>query len=167
MSIYDADWGDVQPARTISRAEQMETGIVRRPSNFVAPVPAQAYPMPARHEIVDPYAAHAPQPVQYLVTHNYTSEGRARSVLLRTSAVTVALAILTAAAMAMLDGWFFFGWLLLASVEWVICFFVVSILDWKETPAALTWKQSDDYMGLMRTEQEARLRALYGFEVKQ
>lgn len=167
MSIYADDWGDVQPPRTISRAEQQETGLARKASNYVAPMPAQAYPMPARHEVIDPYAAHAPQPVQYLVTHNYTSEGRARSVLLRTSAVTVALAILTACAMAMLDGWFFFGWLLLASIEWVVCFLVVSVLDWKETPSALTWKQSDDYMELMRTEQAARLKTLYGYEVQQ
>lgn len=166
MSIYDEDWGEVEAPRKVSRAEQQETGLARRASNFVAPAPAQAYPMPVRHEIVDPYAAHAPQPVQYLVTHNYTSEGRARSVLLRTSAVTVALAILTAAAMAMLENWFFFGWLLLASLEWVFCFLVVSVLDWRETPSALTWKQSDDYMKLMRTEQAARLKAIYGYEVE-
>jgi hypothetical protein len=165
MSIYDNDWGDVQPARTISRVEQQETGLVRRASNFVAPAP-QAYPMPSRHEVIDPYAAYAPQPVQFLAKHEYTPITRAQSVLIRTSAVTVALAILTAAAMAMLDGWFFFGWLLLASLEWVFCFLVVSVLDWRETPAALTWKQSSDYMDLMRTEQAARLRALYGYEVE-
>lgn len=165
MSIYDDDWGEVTTPRRISRAEQQETGLVRYPSNFVAPQPVQAYPMPVRHEVSDPYAANAPQPVQYIVTHNYTSQGRAHSVLLRTSAVTVALAILTAAAMVMLDGWGFFAWLLLASVEWVFCFVVVSVLDWRETPAALTWKQSNDYMDLMRTEQAARLKALYDYEV--
>lgn len=166
MSIYDDDWGDVQPVRTINYAEQQETGIVKRTGNFVAPVPAQVYPMPAKHEIIDPYAAHAPQPVQYIVQHEYTSMGRAHSVLLRTSAVTVAMAILTAAAMFMLDGWAFFGWIFLASIEWVLCFLVVSVLDWRETPSALTWKQSDDYMELMRTEQAARLKALYNFEVQ-
>lgn len=156
-------------ARTITRAEQEELDLIprRNANSYVAPMPAQVYPMPARHEIVDPYAAHAPQPVQYLVTHNYTSEGRARSVLLRTSAVTVALAILTACAMAMLENWAFLLWLFIASVEWVICFYFVSKFDWKETPAALTWKQSDDYMELMRNEQAARLKTLYGYEVQQ
>lgn len=51
MSIYDNDWGDV-PARTISRAEQQETGLVKRASNFVAPVPAKPIVhVPGAHEV--------------------------------------------------------------------------------------------------------------------
>lgn len=153
-------------ARRISLQEQEEMGLapVRR-SNFVAPAPAPLA-IPTRHEVIDPYATNLPQPVQYVVSHQYTPITRAQSVLIRTSAVTVALAILTAAAMAMLDGWGFLAWLALASAEWVVCFLVVAVLDWRETPSALTWKQSNDYMGLMKTEQRARLKAIYNFEVK-
>lgn len=153
-------------ARRISLQEQEELGLtVHRPSKFVAPMPTPPT-IPTRHEIIDPYAAGMPQPVQYVVQHTYTPISRAQSVLIRTSAVTVALAILTAAAMAMLDGWGFLAWIILASLEWVVCFVIVAVLDWRETPSALTWKQSSDYMGLMRTEQAARLKAIYNFEVK-
>lgn len=151
-------------ARTITRTEQEETGLIRRStaSNFVAPS-VQAYPVPSRHEIVDPYAEAYPQPVQHITHHHYTPMSRAQAVLLKTSAITVFMAILTACAMFMLDSWFFFLWLFLGSLEWVFCFCVVAVLDWRETPSALTWKQSNDYMKLMRTEQAARLKALYNW----
>ena len=154
--------------RTITRDEQEKLGLIRRSTaaSFVQPS-TPAYPIvPSRHEVIDPYAEHAPQPVQHITHHHYTPINRAQAVLLKTSAITVFMAILTACAMFMLDSWFFLLWLALGSLEWVFCFCVVAVLDWRETPSALTWKQSSDYMELMRTEQAARLRAIYNYEVE-
>jgi hypothetical protein len=54
--------------------------------------------------------------------------------------------------------------LLIASGEWVLCFIVLAVLDWRETPSALAWRQSEQYAQLMRREQTARLKAMYGYE---
>jgi hypothetical protein len=80
----------------------------------------------------------------------------------KTTAVTIFLSLLTLAALFMLDSFTFFLWLLLASGEWVLCFLLLAVLDWRETPTALAWRQSEGYLQLMRREQEARLTALYG-----
>jgi hypothetical protein len=85
-------------------------------------------------------------------------------MLIKTSAVTVFLSILTAAALFVLDHWSFLGWILLASLEWVFCFVLLAVLDWRETPAALAWKLSNDYKAMMEREQRARLKRLYGYE---
>jgi hypothetical protein len=151
-------------ARRISHTEQVEMGLVRAPPrpNFVPPAPPP-HPQPRPPDVVDPYAPSAPQPVHYLVRHDYSPVTRAQAMLLKTSAVTLFLSLLTAAALAMLDHWSFLGWLLLASVEWVFCFVLLAVLDWRETPSALAWKMSNDYKTLMEREQRARLQRLYGY----
>ena len=152
-------------ARRVTLQEQEELGLAVRRSNYVAPGPAPLA-IPTRHEVIDPYAQAMPQPVQYVVQHTYTPTSRAHSVLIRTSAVTVALAILTiAAAMFMLDTWGILCVDHAGEPEWCVCFVIVAVLDWRETPSALTWKQTNDYMYLMKTEQTARLKAIYGLEV--
>lgn len=162
MSICDDDWGDVQPARLIKLGEQEQTGLIRRASNFVAP--ERAYPViPSRHEIVDPYAPNVPQPVQLITRHEYTPNSRARAMIIKTSAITIFLAILTLSAMLMLDSWSFLAWLFIASLEWVFCFWWLARYDWRETPSALGWKMSEDYKELMEREQRARLKAVYGY----
>jgi hypothetical protein len=153
-------------ARTISHEEQVTMGLIRSPSQqgirFVTPDRQDI--LPSRHEIVDPYAPTYPQPVQYLVHHEYSPISRAQAMIIKASAVTLFLSILTAAAMIMLDSWSFFAWLLLASFEWVLCFILLAVLDWRETPSALAWKMSDDFKDLMQREQRARLKRLYGYE---
>lgn len=151
-------------ARRITRDEQGELGLTRpaQSKNFVAP--EAAYPIvPSRHEIVDPYAPNAPQPVQMLTRHEYTPINRAGAMLIKTTAITVFLAILTLAGMFMLDRWSFLVWLFIASLEWVLCFWWLARFDWRETPSAIAWKMSDDYKSLMEREQRARLKAVYGY----
>jgi hypothetical protein len=153
-------------ARRISYEEQVALGMIRSPtahnSRFVAP-DRQDF-IPSRHEIVDPYASSYPPPLHYIVRHEYSPITRSYSMLIKTSAVTLFLSILTGAAMLMLDHWSFLAWLLLASLEWVFCFVLLAMLDWQETPSALAWKMSNDYMILMEREQRARLKRLYGYE---
>jgi hypothetical protein len=157
---------DTRVARTVSYEEQVALGLIRSPTQqgirFVAPERQDT--LPSRHEIVDPYAPTYPQPLQYIVRHEYSPLTRSYSMLIKTSAITVFLSILTGAAMLMLDNWSFLAWLVLASLEWVVCFILLAILDWRETPSALAWKMSNDYMSLMEREQRARLKRLYGYE---
>jgi hypothetical protein len=153
-------------ARPITQEDEAALGFARpqdrHRTRFVAPDPKDI--IPSRHEIVDPYAPTYPQPIQYLVRHEYSPITRAQAMLIKTSAVTIFLSILTGAALFMLDSWSFLLWLLLASLEWVFCFVLLAVLDWRETPSALAWKMSDDYISLMEREQRARLRRLYGYE---
>ena len=84
----------------------------------------------------------------------------------KTTALTVFLSLLTLAAMSVLGSFTFFLWLLFASSEGVLCFIVLAVLEWRENPASLAWRQSEAYLDMMRREQTARLRAMYGQEVE-
>ena len=151
-------------SKRISVDEQRRMGVMRSQAPAANFVPAERMEiLPSRHEVIDPYA-HAPalESVQHVTRWEYNPQSRAWAMLTKTSAVTVALAVLTGAAMIMLDGWTFLAWLLLASVEWAICFLVLAILDWWETPSAHTWHLTSGYLRLMEKEQRARLRRLYG-----
>jgi hypothetical protein len=108
-----------------------------------------------------------PNPTQLIVKYDVTPEARAKAMLGKTTAVTVFLSLLTLAGLAMLDHLTFFLWLLLASGEWVFCFVLLAILDWRETPSAVQWRQNEAYLALMRREQTARLIALYGVDPKE
>lgn len=133
-------------------------------TNYVPPAPTAI--IPSRHEVIDPYA-HAPalQQAQVISHHNATPESRARAMLIKATAVTIALAILTGAAMIVLvDEFEFFLWLLIASGEWVGCFIFLAYFDFWETPAADLRQKTTGYLELMRTEQRARLKAIYGWE---
>lgn len=94
-----------------------------------------------------------------------TPVSRAWAMVMKVSAVTVALATLTLAAMVMLDSFFFFLWLLLASIEWVGAFIVLAVIDYRETPAAQARLHLQRYLDMMEREQVARLRAMYGREL--
>jgi hypothetical protein len=89
---------------------------------------------------------------------------RAQAMVQKVNTVTVALAVFTLAALFILGEFSFLLWLLIASGEWVLCFIVLAVLDWRETPSALAWRQSEQYAQLMRREQTARLKAMYGYE---
>lgn len=153
-----------QRRRRVSVEEQREMGLMRYPGgpNFV---PAERVEvLPSHHEVHDPYAmTPALEGAQMVSHHHYHPKDRASAMLTKTSAITLALAIFTAAAMLMLSGAFwFFTWLVLASIEWVLCFLALAYLDYRETPASVTHKKLDGYLDLMRREQRARLRRLYG-----
>lgn len=81
---------------------------------------------------------------------------RGKAMLLKSSAITVFLSLLTLAALFMLDGWSFFLWLLLASAEWVLCFLFLAVLDWREHPSAIRWNIANGVLYLMQREQDAR-----------
>lgn len=128
--------------------------------------------------ITDPYAAGNVSPVQYLVKHEVTPESRAKAMAYKTHQISVFLALLTGAAMYVMQlyplHWavfpIFMLWLALASLEWLAAFALLALLDWKETPSALEWKRTEGYMDLMKREQKARLMTVYGLsadEVKE
>lgn len=134
------------------------------PSTFVPP--DRVTIVPSRHEVIDPYA-HAPGlETATLVSHYNANPGsRAWAMLIKTSGVTIFLALLTGAAMVVFaSDFYFFSWLALASLEWIVCFFLLAIFDFRETPAAHVRQKLDGYLDLMRREQRARLKHLYGYE---
>lgn len=152
----------------VSLDEQRQMGLLpqrsQHPANFVAPDRMDILP-PSRHEVIDPYAsAPALQQAQMVSHHRYTPKERASAMLVKTTAVTGALSVLTCAAMIMLDSWGFFAWLLLASFEWCAVFCWLALLDFRETPAAHLRQKTQGYLSLMEREQRARLKALYGYD---
>lgn len=150
-------------ARTVTFAEQQETGMVRR-SNYTPALQGEVLPPTVRTvpTVTDPYAEHLPQQVTQVVRYDVTPESRARSMVMKVHQVTIFLAILTAAGMYMLSELTFGLWLLLASGEWIAVFIVLAIIDYREQPASLSRMQADRYLGMMEREQRARLRAMYG-----
>ena len=147
----DADFGSRRPNTTVNLR------------NFVAPEHTAI--VPSRHEVIDPYANSAAlAQADMRSVHTYTPIDRAWSMLVKTTAVTVALAMLTMAALFMLDSWTFLAWIFLASVEWCAVFCWLALLDFRETPAAHLRQKTQGYLELMRTEQKARLWKLYGWE---
>lgn len=148
----------------VSVEEQREMGLIR-PTGGPKFVPAERVEvLPSLHQVGDPYAmAPALEGAQMVSHHHYHPKDRAAAMLVKTSAITLAMAVFTGAAMLMLSGAFwFFTWLVLASIEWVFCFLALAYLDYRETPASVTHKKLDGYLDLMRREQRARLRRLYG-----
>ena len=129
-------------------------------------VPARSELLPAVQAvpaISDPYAPYIPQ-VQQVIHVDVTPINRAQAMVMRVNAVTAALAVFTLAALVMLDSFYYFLWLLLASVEWVGTFIVLAVIDYRETPAAQARMQLSRYLDMMEREQIARLRAMYGKE---
>lgn len=152
--------------KPVSVEEQRAMGLRRErqlPANYVQP--DRVTVLPSHHEVHDPYAmTPALESAQMVSHHHYHPKDRAVAMVMKTSAVTVFLALLTLAALIMLHGWGFFLWLFLASLEWCAVFAFLAILDWRETPAAHVWHKTDIYADLMQREQRARLKSLYGYE---
>lgn len=148
--------------RRVSLVEQEQLGLVRKGSTYVAPARSvQAYPVQspasgALGELVSGMMSEA------RTIHYADPITRGVSLLIKATAITVALGMFTLAALAMLDSLTFFLWLLLASIEWVACFLSLAILDWREHPSAIRWRWTQGLLGMMEREQEARLRAQYG-----
>lgn len=134
-----------------------EKGVTR-----VIPLEGELLP-PVRKvpDTVDPYAGSMPV-VQMVSKYESTPITRAQALTMKTHQVTVALAILTAAGMVVIRHEFLFmTWLVIASVEWVATFALLAVLDWRETPAAANWRQTNAYLNMMQKEQDHRLRAMY------
>lgn len=135
-----------------------------KPSNFVEPgrmevlPPARPMPVPT-----DPYAM-AIAPVQQIVKYESSPEQRARAMVMKVHQVTVALAVLTGAALYGFGQFYLFWWLIAASLEWVVVFVVLAIIDYRETPSAQQRHQTDRLLDMMDREQQARLRATYGVD---
>jgi hypothetical protein len=130
-------------------------------------VPAHAEVLPpvqAVPSVSDPYAPYTPQ-VQQIIQVDVTPVSRARAMVMKVNMVTLALALFTLAAMIVLDSFFFFLWLMLASLEWVGTFIILAIIDYRETPAAQARMHLTRYLDMMEREQIARLRAMYGKEL--
>jgi hypothetical protein len=87
---------------------------------------------------------------------------RGKAMFIKTLGISLFLWGLTIAAMALTDSLSFFLWLLWASIEGGICFIILAILDWREHPSAIRWQWTQGLLGMMETEQRARLNAQYG-----
>jgi hypothetical protein len=147
----------------VSYEEQQEQGLIRRSgSNFVAPLRGDVLP-PVRNvpQVVDPYAPSLPQTIQQETQYVSNPIIRAQAMTMKVHQVTLFLSIITAAAMLLFDAWFFMGWVILASLEWIGVFVFLSIIDYREQPSAQHRHEMDAYIGMMTKEQDHRLRAMY------
>lgn len=151
-------------ARTITRAEQYEAGLLAPASDRFVPAPIERKIMPIQTPGTGASDLVGGLMLSANTTHATTSWDRAISMLVKTSAVTVFLSILTLAAMYLMGSLAFFLWLLWASTEWVLCFLVLAMLDWREHPSAIRWNFSNRVLDMMEREQEVRLRSQYGEE---
>jgi hypothetical protein len=163
MSIYDEDWGEVDTPRRVSLSEQEQLGLVRKGSTFVAPAAAPrtiAYPVqsPVDGAMVDGLMSEA----RSIHVHDPVSRGK--GMFIKASSITLAMAVLTVAALWALDSLSFMVWLLIASFEWVACFLVLAVLDWREHPSYIRKRWTDGLLGMMQEEQRRRLNAQYGEE---
>lgn len=147
-------------ARPISRAEQAEMDLLPVHSRNYVPAAIEAKPRTVQG-VIDPYAPYMPQPVEQVVQVHVTPVTRAQAMVMKVHQVTLFLGLLTGAALLMFGTGTFFLWLLLASAEWVAVFVVLSIYDYRETPAAQNRMQMTGYLRMMEREQLARLRHLY------
>lgn len=103
---------------------------------------------------------------------DYTADpiSRGWAMLIKTSAVTVFLAALTLMAMFIFGSWgalgavMFLWWLLVASLEWIVVFVILAILDYRETPAAQNRYAMRRVINMMAVEQAMRLIGIYGEE---
>ena len=150
--------------KRVSFEEQQAMGLTRgRQSNFVPAERMEILP-PVRSvpQVVDPYAPSMPV-VQQVAKFEANPITRAQAMTMKTHQITIALAILSAAAMVMLKNeFYFFWWLLLASIEWVATFVFLAVIDYRETPAAQNRTQMTAYIKMMDREQRNRLKAMYG-----
>jgi hypothetical protein len=118
-------------------------------------------------QVVDPYVNAMPQTVQQVAKYEANPITRAQAMTMKTHQITIALAVLTVAAIVILKGQFYFlTWLVLASLEWVLTFITLAIIDYRETPAAQNRQQMDAYIKMMYREQSHRLRAMYPDQYK-
>jgi NADH:ubiquinone oxidoreductase subunit K len=153
--------------------EQIESGLIRPRQTFVPALRGEVLPpvrpIPNAPMIVDPYAQHLPQIVQQVVKSESNPISRARAMLIKTSAITVFMAILTGASMIALQ-WYphdahgfviFMIWIGVASLEWIVSFWMLARLDYREQPAAQAWYEMKAFVRMMSLEQDHRLRALY------
>ncbi len=158
--------------KRVTYEEQIEMGLIKRPSNFVAPTPKQGDVLPPVRSVpnvIDPYASTMPQTVQMVTKYEATPITRAQAMVMKVHTITVFLSIMTGAAMYVFSlypqSWQMFSvfclWLVVASVEWCGMFALLAILDYRETPAAHNRLQMGAYIRMMETEQYHRLRAMY------
>jgi len=147
----------------VTYEEQKSQGLVRRTGgNFVAPLRGEVLP-PVRSvpQVIDPYVNTMPQTIQQETNYVATPITRAQALVSKVHQVTLFLSILTAAAMLLFDMWFFMGWVILASIEWIGVFVFLSVIDYREQPSAQHRHEMDAYLRMMDREQDHRLRAMY------
>lgn len=156
--MNDDDWG---PHR-VSLEEQEQTGLIRR--TYVPAytehrsLPVQSPASGALGELIGGMMAEA------RTIHVADPVSRGKGLFIKATAITVALGMFTVAALAMLDMLSFMIWLLLASLEWVACFIILAVLDWREHPSAIRWQWTQGLLSMMQEEQRRRLDAQYGEE---
>lgn len=129
---------------------------------------ATAYPVGAEQVIEINPASNIQQTVEYVVTPG----SRADALIKRLIAWSIPLALLTGFVMYVFTLYpptlatlaIFTLWMAVALTETLIVFLVLSILDYRETPAAQNRNAMNKTMRLMAIEQGVRLIGLYGEE---
>ena len=149
----------------------------QRPQQPVTWVPEQrpqqaptvtAYPMPTDQRVEINPAGNIQQVVEYTVTPG----ARADALIKRLIAWSIPLSVLTGMAMYVFTLYpttlatlaIFALWMAVALTETLIVFLVLSILDYRETPAAQNRLAMNKTIRLMAVEQGARLIATHGRE---
>ena len=150
-------------ARPTKKIKIIEKG-VEREVPMEGPLPAPVIKIP---EVVEPYVQAVP--VQARDVHTADPLIRTQALSAKVHLVTAFLAILTGCLMVIMQ-WFpkdwpelfiFLLWLGLASIEWIAVFVFLAFLDYKETPSAINWFLAKNVIGMMKEEQQHRLRAMY------
>lgn len=158
-----------QPRKqVVSYDQQVEMGLVRPATNRF--VPAAPAPHKVPNAVIDAYAPYMQPAAQFVVHHEVTPETRAKAMVMKTHQVTIFLALMTGALMYVFSLHpqnttalvIILLWIALASFEWLAAFALLAVLDWRETPSALQWKQTTGMLSLMKREQSARLMTMYG-----
>jgi hypothetical protein len=153
----------------VSYEEQIEAGLIRKRATFVPPVRDEIVRKVASVPVVvEPYAE-AAMPAQVVAEYHADPITRYKAMQGKVREVGLFLSLLTGALMLVMQ-WYpssydalsvFLLWLALASGEWVALFVMLSILDYKETPAAQNWYKMKALVRFMGKEQDHRLREMY------
>jgi len=151
----------------VTYEEQKNSGLIRDNSSIYGKNFVSAEPIRYQN-IVDPYTKDIPQPIQMIDKHTSDPIMRSKALVYKTHAITIFMSVMTGASMVALE-WYpskytliiFMVWIGIASLEWVVIFIAMSILDYKETPSSISWFQMKKYLYMMQDEHQHRLRALY------
>ena len=153
----------IEPSRP-QRPQQPKTWV---PETRERPT-VTAYPMPEEQTVTINPAANIQQVAEYTVTPG----GRADALIKRLIAWSIPLSILTGMAMYVFTLYpttlatlaIFALWMAVALTETLVVFVVLSILDYRETPAAQNRNAMNKTIKLMAIEQGTRLIATHGVE---
>jgi hypothetical protein len=153
----------------VSYEEQEAAGLIRKRQTFVPPAKQEIVrKVTSIPVVVDPYVESA-MPAEMVTQYHADPITRYKAMVGKANSVSVFLGLLTGAFMLVfqwyphdLDGLYvMLLWLGLASLEWVLLFVMLAVIDYKETPSAQNWYKMKALVRFMGKEQDHRLREMY------